>query len=386
MIAGPPPAPGSAHLPRSPICLLSNEFHPHRGGIAVYSEELARAASSLGHFVEVWAPDHPEAVGRSWPFRYRPIRFEGTQNITCQLKLALSLIDQRRHLRRSIVHLADPGAMLAMTYLHPFRTFRPKATLLTFYGSEILKFHSLATTRMLIRSLVRRAHRIIAISEFTKSLLERYFPGCAGRVMVTPLGARRSVLHTNRIPQKPSGKLVILTVGRIHPRKGQIHLIRALSLLPSELKDRIEYWVVGRGSKENYDAQILEAAPSCGVTFRHFPEVEDEALGGYYAMADIFALTSVEHRRSLEGFGMVYHEAALHGVPSVAHATGGVPEAVVHGETGLLVQPGNHGELAEALGRLISDPELRQRLGAGARARANAFSWEALAQMTYSGL
>lgn len=366
-----------------PICLLSNEFFPHRGGIAIYSEEVARAAADLGCYVEVWGPDREEAVSRSWPFRFRPIRFAGTQGMTCQLKLAMNLIDQRRHLRRSIVHLADPGAMLSMTYLHHFKAFRPAEIVLTFHGSEIIRFGENPALRKLIAPLVRRATRITTVSNYSRGLLERHFPDSIGRVLVTPLSARRGVLSGANGPKRPAGKIVILTVARIHPRKGQIHVIQALSKLPAALQNQIEYWIVGRGTKEGYDNKLRAEAANCRFPVRFFPDVSDQDLGAYYQESDIFALTSVEHRSSIEGFGIVYLEASMHGLPIIAHATGGVPEAVQHERTGLLTPLRDTRALTDAFARLLESPALRSRLGTAGIAWARSHSWHAVARAVY---
>jgi glycosyltransferase involved in cell wall biosynthesis len=86
-----------------------------------------------------------------------------------------------------------------------------------------------------------------------------------------------------------------------------------------------------------------------------------------YAASDLFALPSY-----LEGFGLVYVEAAFHGVPSIGADMGGTREAILDGETGLLVPPGDRAALAGAIQRLRDDAVLRRRFGAAARARARA--------------
>ena len=104
-------------------------------------------------------------------------------------------------------------------------------------------------------------------------------------------------------------------------------------------------------------------------------DIPDDQLSDIYAQADIFAMTSMPHKQSIEGFGLVYLEAGAHGLPIIAHAIGGVPEAVAHGETGLLVAPGDIAALTAAFAQLIADPALRHRLGEAGRIRAIRHTW-----------
>lgn len=95
-------------------------------------------------------------------------------------------------------------------------------------------------------------------------------------------------------------------------------------------------------------------------------------------------MTSIDYRHSVEGFGLVYLEAAAHGLPIVAHAVGGVPEAVVDNLTGLLVPPRHPAQLAAAFEKLISDPALRARLGAAGRDWARRNRWEHSASLLFN--
>ena len=109
---------------------------------------------------------------------------------------------------------------------------------------------------------------------------------------------------------------------------------------------------------------------------RFFGNIPDQELAEVYDRADIFALTSINHGDSVEGFGLVYLEAAAHALPIVAHNVGGVSEAVVDGVTGLLVTPERPAELAAAFEKLIHDVPLRRRLGDAGRSFAARNCWQ----------
>jgi glycosyltransferase involved in cell wall biosynthesis len=83
-----------------------------------------------------------------------------------------------------------------------------------------------------------------------------------------------------------------------------------------------------------------------------------------------------EPRDDVEGFGTVYLEAGLFGVPCIGTRVGGVPEAILEGRTGILVEPDDAEGLRDAIVALLNDPVKRQWMGENARARAAAFSWE----------
>jgi glycosyltransferase involved in cell wall biosynthesis len=116
------------------------------------------------------------------------------------------------------------------------------------------------------------------------------------------------------------------------------------------------------------------ATPDLAVRF--LGNIPDHELSTIYDRADIFAMTSINHGQSVEGFGLVYLEAAAHGLPVVAHDVGGVAEAVQDGVTGLLVPPHRPAQLAAAFEKLIHDGELRHRLGSAGREWAGRNCWK----------
>jgi glycosyltransferase involved in cell wall biosynthesis len=370
-----------------PVILITHEFYPRRGGIATFAEEIARASAGLGYEVEVWAQSAAVAVEKEdWPFRLRRMPLKGSHDLTCQLQLTRELIQHRRVLRRATVYLPEPGPMMTMMLLQFFRTFRPRQLVLTFHGSEILTFARSPLRRWLAGQLIGRATRVSTLSNYSRELLLRNFPEARAKITLTP-GALRSDFAV--IAPKPAAakqKIVVLTVGRLHPRKGQLLTLQALQMLPPAVRQRIEYWVVGGQSKGQYEAELrATAGRMTDLAVRFLGDIPDDELSQVYEGADIFAMTSLNLERSVEGFGLVYLEAAAHGLPVVAHDVGGVSEAVVDGRTGLLVPPQRPAQLAAAFEKLIHDPGLRRTLGAAGREWARRNCWKESAAALFLG-
>jgi glycosyltransferase involved in cell wall biosynthesis len=152
---------------------------------------------------------------------------------------------------------------------------------------------------------------------------------------------------------------LIVAVGRLKAPKDFVTLVRALARLQP---DSFEALIVGDGP----DRHRLEAEiEALGLADRVELAGERRDVPQLLASADVFVLSSAS-----EGMPVSVLEAMAAGLPVVAARVGGVPEQVADGVTGLLVEPGDPDELAAALARLTRDGELRRRLGAAGRARA----------------
>ena len=361
----------------SPLFLITHEFYPVSGGIATFAEEIAKASAILGYDVEVWAQSAPPSGEKKWPFRIRRLPLKGSHDLWCQFRLACQLVARRRQLRNATVYLPEPGPMMTMMLLQFFQAFRPKRLVLTFHGTEILRFSESPLRRWLAGRLIRHASRVSTLTTYTQELLLERFPHAADKLYLTPGALRTDFAVVPERAARSKDKIVVLTVGRLHPRKGQLITLRALQMLPDEVRRRIEYWIVGGRNKGDYEDQLRAlAARDRELTVRFFGNIPDEELAEVYERSDIFALTSIAHRQSIEGFGLVYLEAAAHSLPIVAHNIGGVSEAVRDGVTGLLVTPDRPAELAAAFEKLIHDEGLRHRLGSAGRIWAARNCWK----------
>jgi len=375
--------PSSPTSAAGPVFLITLEFYPVRGGIATFTKEIAKATVGLGYDVEVWAQSAPPQVEKTWPFRLRRLPLRGSHDLLCQLRLAWQLVRARRQLRHAIVYLPEPGPMMTMMALQFFQAFRPQRLVLTFHGSEILKFSRSPLRRWLAGRLIRHATRVSTLTNYTQELLLASFPEAAEKIFLTPGALRTDFVVVPPKPARPAGKIIVLTVGRLHPRKGQLLTLRALQALAPEVRARLEYWIVGGQSKGRYGATLRAAAAESDLTVNFLGNLPDDELAEIYDRADIFAMTSVNLDHSVEGFGLVYLEAAAHGLPVVAHNVGGVAEAVRDGITGLLVPAHRPAQLAAAFERLIHDEELRRSMGDAGREWAGRNCWKQSAEALF---
>jgi glycosyltransferase involved in cell wall biosynthesis len=163
------------------------------------------------------------------------------------------------------------------------------------------------------------------------------------------------------VSKNTSGEPVrLLTVARLVERKGHAKVLRAMADIP-----KITYTIIGDGPMR---ALLEKEAEELGVADRvsFLTEVADEQLPGLYAAHDIFVMPTTKSEQDREGFGIVYAEAGLFGLPCIATDIPGVDEVVLHEVTGMLIQDAPHA-LSEAIKKLAASPGLRSRMGTAAR-------------------
>ena len=371
-----------------PIVLATHEFFPTRGGVGVYVQELAAAALRQGREVCVLAPRHPR-----WTETRAPVPLEGLPHPPWPgepgrlAATAGHLLRQRRRLRGCVLHLCQQGPLRVMMALRLLGLVRPARLLVTLHGSELMQLSAGGPGRRGLAALLARADRVAVLSAWVRDQLTSRFPAAGPKTVLTPGAPRTSLLGPADAPHpRAGGRLVLLSVGRIHPRKGQAALLRALARLDRETGARLRCVMVGPVIDRAYARELARLAGACRTEVVMAGEVDDEELARHYAAADLFALTSEATPRSVEGFGLVCLEASASGLPVLAHRSGGVEDAVRAGVTGLLVEPGDDAALADALRRLAGDPGLRRRLGENGRRFASGFSWDACANATYGDL
>ena len=222
---------------------------------------------------------------------------------------------------------------------------------------------------------VRHSDRIVAVSRYTAGL-------------AIGAGADPARVHTiapgvDWAPPRGEVRLdrpTVVTVARLEDRyKGHDVMTRAMPLVRSTVPDA-QWVVVGDGPLRN-DIRRLAAAHGIADAIHMCGAVSDRERDDWLDRAHVFAMPSRVPAAggAGEGFGIVYLEAGVHGLPVVAGRRGGALDAVVDGTTGLLVEPTDHMAVADAVSRLLADPAAARRMGAAGSARARDFAWPRVA-------
>lgn len=228
--------------------------------------------------------------------------------------------------------------------------------------------------------IYRKAAKVVCISEFTRHRILEHVS--LDNTVVIPLGvdsdffqsAPTYVDETKDIP-------LVLSVGALKPRKGYDVSIRAIAEARKAIPN-LRYVVIGAPDTSEYMSHLRALIAELGLGDAvHFEgQVSETELRDWYRRCDLFLLTPVQVKGTFEGFGLVYLEAGACGKPVVGSRSGGVPDAVIDGQTGLLVPEGDVEATADAIVRLLSDSDLSSRLGRAGQERAREFSWETCAQ------
>src|SRR5208283_3792976 len=254
------------------------------------------------------------------------------------------------------------------------------------HGEEIPQLDRYKYQPRVRNRIYLNADAVIAASEFTQNNLIRLgvpddrickiVPGVDSE-RFRPLPPRADLVERFGL----QGKIVVLTVARLVPRKGHRVSLEAFNKICNEIP-AAHYLIVGTGPEEPRLRQMVnEAGLNNRVTFAGY--VPAEQLPDIYNLCDIMMMPNrQESDGDVEGFGIVFLEANAAGKPVIGGRSGGAIEAIAEGKTGFLINPEDSDELAMALRRLLLDRRLREEFGReGARRAQTEFSWISRARL-----
>jgi phosphatidylinositol alpha-mannosyltransferase len=339
------------------------------GGVATHIRAQARALRTRGHAVEVFGPasgavDAGEtALGGSVA-----VTVGGTES-----GLGLS----PRSARRARALFARPGFDVVhvhepLTPLLPWLVLRcARAPVVGTFHVHRERGHVLyAIAKPVLRRLMRRVSCRIAVSEAARRTVAAHFPGTYD---VVPNGIDLDAFQSAapRPDTMPRGRPHVLFVGRLEPRKGVAHLIRAMAAVRRRVADA-RLTIVGDGP----DRASLEAlGQSLDVDAVFAGRVADAELPGYYQACDLLCSPALGG----ESFGLVLLEAMASSKPVVASRIDGYTALLERSGCATLVPPANVDATAEAIAALLDNAAVREVMGAQGADAARQYDWSEIA-------
>jgi phosphatidylinositol alpha-1,6-mannosyltransferase len=360
--------------------LVTNDFPPKIGGIQSYLHELWRRLPP--DEVTVLTSPHVDAdlFDRQQRFRVERTR----EPVLLPNPFLARRVRQLAEKTQSSFVVLDPAVPLGM--IGPSLGL-PYAVVL--HGAEVTVPGRLPLTGRMLGKVLKNASLIISAGTYAEAEARRaesdlppvvQIPPGVDVAKFVPLPPIEKAATRARLGLAPTGPLV-LSVSRLVPRKGMDVLIEAAARLKeSGRQPGVNVVIAGDGRDRTRLEHLINKTGAPVKLLGRTPSVD---LPGLYACADVFVLSCRSRWGGLEqeGFGIVFLEAAAVGIPAVAGDSGGAAEAVVDGETGIVIHdPTDSAAVARAIDQLVSDPALASRQGQSARHRAETeYSYDVLA-------
>lgn len=376
------------HTPRPRVLLVTRNLPPLRGGMERLNLHMAQALAEWSDLTVIG----PTGCGQFLPAQCEVIEVP-VRPLSAFLVRSLWAA-WRRAGRPMDIALAGSGLTAISVKLAAWRAGARSVAYV--HGLDLLVPHRLY--RAVWLPCLRRLDQALANSANTADIAARC--GVAGgriRVIhpgVTLPGADDDPADAFRTQHQLGQRPLLLSVGRLTARKGLSEFIRhALPAIQKHYPDVILVVIgddapdalAGAGTGGRAALQALAAELGLSANLRLLGPCDDKTLTQAYFAADVHVFPVRDMPGDVEGFGMVAIEAAAHGLPTVAFAVGGVPDAVSPGHSGHLVQPGDYAGFAQRTSQLLAagrDAPLR----ASAREFAQAFRWQRFGERLHAAL
>ncbi|TAJ07288.1 MAG: glycosyltransferase family 1 protein [Nitrospirae bacterium] len=377
------------------VIVCSTDYPPVIGGIAQYTYQIAKALATHDQ-VKVLTVRTP-----GWK------EFDKGQTFMTVRVPNIPLLREALFLRAILrIHRTEPIDWIVSAVwfpcgllAHASHNLRGIKYAVAAHGSEI--FDDYVTVRRAVKSLCRawkgymfrQAAWVLPVSHYTREQLAK--AGVVAPMRVLHNGVDTDVFRP--APKSPAlmsrlglgpATTVLLTVGRLDLHKGHDVVLRALPLVREHIPG-IAYVIVGAGPERARLGQLVDRLGLTGIV-KMVGTVAEADLVDYYNLCDLFIMPSREMPGRLdlvEGFGIVFLEAGACGKPVIGGNSGGMPDAVLDGVTGLLVDPLDVQAIAQAVVRIGQDQEYARRLGRNGRRRCEEeLNWASLATKLHQTL
>ncbi|MFC2008294.1 glycosyltransferase family 4 protein [Chloroflexota bacterium] len=359
------------------IALVSPYDFAYPGGVVNHISALEHYFTRMGHEVKIIAPASKAVTDLGDRFipigRPRAVPTSGSiARITLSVRLASKIKEALSKENFDIIHLHEPFMPMLCTAVLRFSN---TANIGTFHACHGRPGYNLGwpLIPVLLKRRARKLDGKIAVSKAAKEYAGKCVRGYYNTIP-NGIDLERFSPDVSPIDEFCDGKLNLLFVGRLEPRKGLNYLLKAYKRIQQEIPNS-RLIVVGPGTRlrRKYKRQAKHDRLN-DVAFVGY--VPYEELPRYYKTADIYCTPATGR----ESFGIVLLEAMAVGKPVVASNIEGYAGVITDGVDGLLVPSRDDKALAQALISLMRDESLRQEMGARGRAKALDYSWERIAK------
>lgn len=353
--------------------LVSNDFLPQVGGIQQYTDNILRRLPDAAAFVA--ANPHAATHDREAPY---PVVRSSSRYMFPTARTARELEAAVEQTGADVLLFATPWPLVSLGA----RLQIPTAVCT--HGAELIMPARIPGSRALLARDLRRADVVYSVSRHTGD----HVRGLVGRGG-PPIRLLRTGVPLDRFTPDADGAAirerhgldgdpVVACVGRLVRRKGQDILVEAWPRVREAIPDA-RLLLVGDGPLRDDLAKAAAEQPAGAITLTG--RVPWDELPAHHAAADVFAHPNRDRWLGLEseGFGVIFLEAQAVGRPVIAGDSGGAPEALIPGETGVLVDGTSTSEVADAVVEMLSDPARCKQMGAaGRRFVEEHFDWEVI--------
>lgn len=371
--------------------LITLSFPPHIGGEQAYYHNIAKNLPA--DKIVVLAPEHPESLKFDQTQKFPIIRHDfkdllPKKGLAKILKpkssakwLTLSKVIDKI-VKNHQIELIQAGQILPIGTVAMMYAKKKKIPYIFYsHGLDITLPQKIKRKKILMKRIIKNSHGIVSNSHFTKDELVKLGAEKEKVIVSSPCpnvsGSEPSETAIVDFKRKHhlENKKVILTVGRLVERKGHDMAIKALPKIIKTVPE-VKYIIVGDGPYRK-NLQKLVNKRSLGEYVSFVGAVGSKELSNFFTASDIFIMPNrVLKNGDVEGFGIVFLEAGLYGKPVIGGNNGGVPEAIINGQTGLLVDSLDENDIAEKTIKLLTDENYAAKLGLQGLHYASEFNWQ----------
>jgi len=352
------------------VLLFTLEYPPFKGGVSKYYENLVKYWPSEKD-IFILNNNDGKLISVGWPF----------------LKWLPGVFELKKLIKKEKIDHVIVGQILPLgtAALIVNRIFKISYSVIL-HGMDLTLAIKSGRKSWLAKKILKNASHIICASNFTAELARRFVgKKTTEKIKVVNPGVDNFTAHSSQLTAhlkekyNLKDKIVLFSIGRLVKRKG---FDKVIEVMPEILKEvpNLVYVIGGVGPDEEYlkesankNAPLIKG--DRGIIF--LGKISDEEKWAWFDLCDIFTMPSRQINDDFEGFGIVYLEASLMGKPVIAGRSGGVEDAVLNNETGLLVDSDDTKQIADAIIKLAKDENLRKKLGeSGIKRAINEFDWK----------